>query len=128
MLIRTRSMALVLLAAIASPLFGADAPGLPKPAGSGLSATPGSPHAPKVANPAQIAARASKLVDQGGAALQAGDAQAALENFLDAKLLLERQHVRIDPSNPVHFAILEGVGTAYMAIGRYEKAGDPLER
>lgn len=81
------------------------------------------------ADPAEIAARASKLIEQGAAALQSGDAQAALENFLDARSVFERQKIYLNPStNPDHFAILEGIGTAYLALGRYEKANEPLER
>src|SRR5437016_1986550 len=59
--------------------------GLPK-----LPPAPGAnPSQPK-ADPAKVAARAAKLVDLVGAALHSGDAQAALENFLDAKSLLDR--------------------------------------
>src|SRR5437764_1093121 len=116
---RIRLAALLFFSALAS-LSLADGP-------SGLPPAPVNPSQPK-ADPAKVAARAAKLVDQGAAALHAGDAQAALENFLDAKSLLDRQRIRIEPANPIHFAVLEGVGTAYMALGRYEKANDPLER
>ncbi len=80
------------------------------------------------APPAAVMARAAKLVDQGYAALQAADAQAALENFQDAKSLWERQRIRIDLNHPQQFACIQGLGIAYLALGRYEKAGDPLDR
>jgi tetratricopeptide (TPR) repeat protein len=84
--------------------------------------------AANAANPAEINAKAARLVEQGNAALLAGDAQAALENFRDARDLWERQHMRIDVADPNMFAALHGIGIAYLALGRYEKANDPLDR
>ncbi len=79
-------------------------------------------------DPAAVTARATKLIDQGYAALQAADAQAALENLLDAKSLWDRHQIRMDPSNPPQYACLNGLGIAYLALGRYEKANEPLDR
>jgi tetratricopeptide (TPR) repeat protein len=93
---------------------------------------PGSPGharpAAKAANPAEVNAKAARLVEQGNAALLGGDAQAALENFRDARDLWERQHMRIDVADPNMFGALHGIGIAYLALGRYEKANDPLDR
>lgn len=80
------------------------------------------------ADPAAVTARAAKLVERGNGALLAGDAQAALENFQDAKLLWDRQRIRMDYNNPAQFECLHGLGISYLALGRYEKANDPLDR
>jgi tetratricopeptide (TPR) repeat protein len=101
----------------------------PAAAASISGAAPGHARpAVKAANPAEINAKAARLVEQGNAALLAGDAQAALENFRDARDLWERQHMRIDVAEPSMFAALHGIGIAYLALGRYEKANDPLDR
>ena len=34
----------------------------------------------------------------------------------------DSSRIRIEPRDPVHFAILEGICTSYMALGRFEKA------
>jgi tetratricopeptide (TPR) repeat protein len=101
----------------------------PAAAASVSGAAPGHARpAVKAANPAEINAKAARLVEQGNAALLADDAQAALENFRDARDLWERQHMRIDVADPSMFAALQGIGIAYLALGRYEKANDPLDR
>jgi tetratricopeptide (TPR) repeat protein len=79
-------------------------------------------------DPAAVTARAAKIVDQANGALLAGDAKAALEGFQDAKSLWDRQHVRMDSANPVQLACLQGLGICYMALNRYDKAIEPLER
>jgi tetratricopeptide (TPR) repeat protein len=92
-----------------------------------LLGTTAAPSEPK-ADPAAVTARAAKIVDQANAALLAGDAKAALEGFQDAKSLWDRQRVRMDSTNPVQLACLQGLGICYMALSRYDKAIEPLER
>jgi tetratricopeptide (TPR) repeat protein len=96
--------------------------------GAGAGVTSPRQRPQKAASPAEISARAAKLIEQGNAALSAGDAQAALENFQDARSLWDRQHVRIDVNDEGMFNVLHGIGIAYLALGRYDKASEPLAR
>jgi tetratricopeptide (TPR) repeat protein len=75
-----------------------------------------------------VSARAAELVAQGHAAMRAGDAQAALDSFLDAKSLWNKQGIKTDINDPVMYADLCGIGAAYMALGHNDKANDPLDR
>jgi hypothetical protein len=78
-------------------------------------------------DPAVVTATATHLIGQGINAMHAGDARAALENFADARQLFDGQRIRIDPKDPLHFLMLQGMGTAYMMLSHFEKANEPLD-
>lgn len=87
-----------------------------------LSAAP-APHDPK---PTEDQTRA-ELVRRGLAALEAEQWSAAMESLMDAQAVGGKGHVAraVDKEQA---AALEGLAVAYMRLGRYDKAREPLDR
>src|SRR5215208_5474290 len=68
------------------------------------------------------------LTEQGMDALAADNAKAAVEAFLDAKVLCEKQRRETGKEEAGYRPVLQGLGAAYLKLGNFEKAREPLER